>query len=197
MVESLLLGCQGISAPAIVKHHSLRGCLDSGTMNMAAPPPIYTETTAQIDNKADAPKSHSHSPWVVQRTSVTVESTPLYDDHRSDVVSMTSSTRSNEKRAIRKVLTRLGKGQCAESKEEEKSIYDGDSFIFGTQVLIEGGNPKRYRLEMKGLEQAASMKRWEGDGKPAEAWGKLMKVRGSGFEMRQSLIWKGPRVVGS
>lgn len=29
---------------------------------------------------------------------------------------------------------------------------------------------------MKGLEQAASMKRWAGEGKPAEAWGKLIKV---------------------
>ena len=29
---------------------------------------------------------------------------------------------------------------------------------------------------MRGLEQAASMKRWTGNGRPAEAWGKLIKV---------------------
>lgn len=33
------------------------------------------------------------------------------------------------------------------------------------------------RQEMKGLEQAASVMRWPGGGKPAQAWGKLKKVR--------------------
>ena len=30
--------------------------------------------------------------------------------------------------------------------------------------------------EMKGLEQAASIKRWAGGGQPPLAWGKLRKV---------------------
>lgn len=144
---------------------------------MTYPPPKYTKAAAQADEKITDTQPYRHSPWVVQRTSVMVESTPLYDDHRSDVVSMTSSTRSTEKRAIRKVLRRLGNGHSAEQLDDEKSIYDqGDASTFGTQVLIEGGNPKRQRIEMKGLEQAASMKRWIGAGKLAEAWGKLVKV---------------------
>lgn len=154
------------------------GLLEPGVKNtMPLAPPEYAAATAQSDEKVSKSEFYSHSPWVLQRTSVTVESTPLYDDHRSDVVSMTSSTRSNEKSAVRKVLEKLGSNQNTDQFRDERSICDEEeSFAFGTQVLIEGGNPKRQRLEMKGLEQAASMKRWTGDGKPAEAWGKLIKV---------------------
>ena len=55
-----------------------------------------------------------------------------------------------------------------------------DSVRFGTTVSIEAGHPTgsqtQRRYEMRGLEQAASVKRFAGSGSPAEAWGKLMKV---------------------
>ena len=147
-----------------------------------AAPPQYTEVPPSMDEKI-----HDQSrivpmpsmPWVVQRTSVTVESTPLYDDHRSgsDVVSISSSTNSNEKRGVRSMLSRIGPRQARGSIDcGSMSDQPFDSIAYGTEVTIEGGNPKLQRLEMKGLEQAASMKRWTGNGKSAEAWGKLVKV---------------------
>ena len=55
-----------------------------------------------------------------------------------------------------------------------------ESSQLGTRVTIEATRPIRSqaerRIELKGLQEAASAKRWTGSGRPGEAWGKLIKV---------------------
>ena len=55
-----------------------------------------------------------------------------------------------------------------DGKSVENPPYD--SVQLGTVVSIEASHP------LKGLKQAAIMKRLIGDGRPAEMWGKLIKV---------------------
>ena len=155
-------------------------------------PPQYTEAIAQRDVKGADDSKFSYSPWLVRRTSIHVESTPneaLQDgnsSHRETTPSITaSSVRSNdEKRALRTLLTRFGNTSAEDRSGDGRSLPDvrqpRESSNFGTSVFIEASQPSkvyaRERHELKGLEQAASVKRWPGDGSPAEPWGKLAKA---------------------
>ena len=153
------------------------------------PPPQYTEKKSQTKSRIIEPQSYGNASWLLRRTSFTIESTPIDDgkvpDH-IDRVSMTSSARSDEKTRLRNVLARLGNKQAEENLTDTRSIdttsgpFDASS-QYGTTVSIEAGQPSKPRTqrhhEMKGLEQAASMVRWNGAGRPADAWGKLAKVR--------------------
>ena len=150
------------------------------------PPPQYTEATAQTDVKVVDDSNYSHSPWLLRRTSIHVESTPneAWQDNNSSHREIAPSIKSNdEKKALRNLLTKFG-NKVAEDQSDDGKI-NGDvgrheSSDFGTTVLIEAAQPpkvqKRERHQMKGLEQAASVKRWPGNGNPAEPWGKLAKV---------------------
>ena len=84
-------------------------------------------------------------------------------------------------------------GKLGRQSEESSSTWRSsedlaqtfDAIPFGTTVSIEAAQPVKAReqqlYEMKGLQQAASMKRWAGEGRPAVAWGKLIKVGGMVF----------------
>ena len=137
-----------------------------------------TESTPSADSKDSKlaePSGHGNAPWLLKRTSITVETTSWRDDSSSTY----SGTRADEKGAIRNLIkTRFGGNKEYEALDDGKSVEPSpyDSVQFGTVVSIEASHPLQQRHEMKGLEQAASMKRWTGDGRPAEAWGKLIKV---------------------
>ena len=112
---------------------------------------------------------------------------PSRDDQSSGRVSI-CSTVQDEHRG-RSLFNRYNNRQS----EERSSIRSSDWWSsddlakpieplpFGTTISIEAAQPvkalEQKLHEMKGLEQAASMKRWAGTGHPADAWGKLMKVR--------------------
>lgn len=150
------------------------------------PPPQYTEATAQTDVKVVDNSNYSHGPWLLRRTSIHVESTPneALQDHNSSPREIAPSIKSNEeKKALRNLLTKFGNKAAEDQSEDGRVNGDmgrNDSAEFGTTVLIEAAQaPKvqtRERHLMKGLEQAASVKRWPGNGSPAEPWGKLAKV---------------------
>ena len=151
-------------------------------------PPHYAEATAHRDEKVLENSNYSHSPWLLRRTSIHVESThnEAWQDDSSSHHGTAPSLRSNdEKKALRNLLTKFGNKPTEDQSEDGRSQRDlgqfHDSSDFGTRVVIEAGQPPkvqtRERHEMKGLEQAASVKRWPGNGKPAEPWGKLAKVR--------------------
>ena len=126
--------------------------------------------------------------FLLKKTEISVESEvveSLSNGRFSDQASISSSR--DEKRG-RSIFGKSNDSQC----DDRSSIHSGawrssedlaknfDSLSFGTTVSIEAAPAVKaceQRLhEMRGLEQAASMKRWAGDGKPAEAWGKLSKV---------------------
>lgn len=151
------------------------------------PPPGYTETTAQKDVKGVENSDYSYSPWLLRRTSIHVESTPneAWKDDNSSHRELAPSIRSDdEKKAMRSLLTKVGNRAAEDHSEDGRRYMDvgqpHDSSDFGSSVLIEAAQPLkvqiRKRHEMKGLEQAASVKRWPGNGNPAEPWGKLAKV---------------------
>ncbi len=162
-------------------------------------PPQYTKTNSSIDKDRSSKVAPdqlglSNAPWLLRRTSIQVSSEPAepFDNDRGSVsqLSTTTTKRSSEKDAgLRKKLFKQTYGH-GHSRNSE-SISDGrtssswqrtEAFDtgFGTQVSIEAGRPRRKEAErqydMKGLEQAASIKRWGGGVKPGEAWGKLQKV---------------------
>ena len=150
------------------------------------PPPQYTEATAQTDVKVVDELDYSHSPWLLRRTSIHVESTPngAWQDNNSSHRETAPSIKSNdEKKALRNLLTKFANKAADDQNDEDKFTGDvgrHESSDFGTTVLIEAAQPpkvqRRERHQMKGLEQAASVKRWPGNGNPAEPWGKLAKV---------------------
>lgn len=151
------------------------------------PPPQYAEATAQRDVKVVDNSKYSHSPWLLRRTSIHVESTPneaWQDDSSSHRVTAPSIRSTDEKKALRNLLTKFGNKSAEDQSEDPRIDRDmgqpHDSSDFGTRVFIEAAQPlklqTRERHIMKGLEQAASMKRWPGNGNPAEPWGKLAKV---------------------
>lgn len=163
------------------------------------PPPRYMESTAQTNSKIGEESHYGNSPWLLRRTSIVVESEPSeqVDDGRSLVrVSTCSTTKEDEKGALRGLLNKFGNRQGQERLlngkrvEETNKIYETANF--GTKVSIEASQPVRgqipYRHEMRGLEQAASMKRWPGYGRKAEAWGKLMKVNACCRTQRHGIL---------
>lgn len=154
------------------------------------PPPQYTETTSQRDVKVVENSSYSYSPWLLRRTSIHVESTlnEAWQDESFSHREIAPSVRSDdEKKALRSLLTRFG-SKATERQSEDGGSNHGlgqphDSSNFGTRVFIEAAQPLKIQTwephEMRGLEQAASMKRWPGNGNPAQPWGKLAKVNPS------------------
>ena len=165
-----------------------RDSLGLSQLQSVPPPPQYTEATAQSDVKVVDNSNYSHSPWLLRRTSIHVESTPneAWQDDSSSHREVAPSIRSNdEKKRLRNLLTKFGNRLAEDHQSEDGSTYrvagqPHDSSDFGTRVLIEAAQPLKVqtgkRHEMKGLEQAASVKRWPGNGNPAEPWGKLAKV---------------------
>ncbi|KAL8869268.1 MAG: hypothetical protein Q9174_004395, partial [Haloplaca sp. 1 TL-2023] len=126
--------------------------------------------------------------FLLKKTEITVHSEPAVPpgDDLSDRSSIASTVRDN--RRIHSSHTSLSN----RSSDEQSSIHSHvwrssedlpkltfDPQPFGTTVSIEAVQPIKVgeqRMQvLKGLEQAASMKRWAGDGNPAEAWGKLVK----------------------
>ena len=155
--------------------------------SLGAPSPFgYSEKRAcpepRPDVKVNDEANYRHAPWLLRRTSIHVESAPLniIEDKLSDQASI-STTKSDEKRAVRNLLSKFGRQKSIEQGHEDCSSIaeSNETNAFGTTVSIEAAQPRRVPMkqrEMKGLEQAASVKRWAGSGKPAEAWGKLNKV---------------------
>lgn len=152
-----------------------------------SPPPHYSEKRAPSKNGVVESTNYGKGSWLVRRRSFTIESSPVSNDAEtlSDHISVTSSQRSEEKRRLRHVISKFGKlgaegdsGRTSCSTDSTVRPYDGEQF--GTTISIEAGcraNPRTQRRhEMKGLEEAASMKRWTGAGRSADAWGKLAKV---------------------
>lgn len=161
--------------------------MDSPQRQPGPPPSQCVELVR--DSKPGEVPNYAYSPWLLRKTSIRVESTPNVDfqgDSSIHRVSTSSSTRSDEKRAVRGVLKRLGSNQAKDQRDDWKSISSGtEPTPFGVTVSIEATRPLRpqtsRRQEMKGLEQAASAKRWTGSGRPGEAWGKLIKVSNQTF----------------
>ena len=162
-------------------------------------PPTYIKSTSASDKDrgvkiASDDLGFNNAPWLLRRTSIQISSEPAepYDNDRGSVSQLSTATtkRSSEKDGgLRRKLFKQAYSQ-GHSRNSE-SISDGrtssswqhtEAFDtgFGTQVSIEAGRPRRKEAErqydMKGLEQAASIKRWGGGGKPGEAWGKLQRV---------------------
>ena len=145
-----------------------------------SPPPRYTESTPNTDSKSNtSSRSHSHGPWLVRRTSIHIEST-VADVESSEHSSMSPSRSTDQSKGAFRGLFRKD-----DPRESIRAMKEGlrepfDNGQLGTRVTIEAAQPIRSqaerRIELKGLEQAASAKRWTGSGRPAEAWGKLMKV---------------------
>ena len=174
------------------------------------PPPEYTTVNpltsprgGDKDRGSKAPANqhkHSNSAWLLRRTSIQVSSEPAepFDNDRESVSQLSTATtkRSLENDGgFRKKLFRQGQGhtknaesigevRSAESWQRTEAFDTG----FGTKVCIEAGHPRKEKSErqydMKGLEQAASVKRWGGGGKPGEAWGKLQKVCQHAIDLR-------------
>ena len=137
-----------------------------------------------------SPNDHSllgQGAFLLKKTEVSIESAPaepFSDDQSSDRASTCSTTRT-EKSRLRNLLGPHTNRESEESSSIWRSSEDlnqpFETIQFGTTVSIEAAQPVKAREqqlhEMKGLQQAASMRRWAGEGRPAEAWGKLMKVR--------------------
>ena len=156
-----------------------------------------------------SPSDHSffsQGAYLLKKTEISIESAPaelFSDEHSSDRASTCSTTRV-EKRRLRNLLGTHTNRESEESssiwRSSENLNQPFESLQFGTKVSIEAAQPVKAREqqfhEMKGLQQAASMRRWAGEGRPAEAWGKLMKVRGKLYRAFRSrykdLTYVGP-----
>ena len=161
--------------------------LDVSQLQSTLPSPPRYEAPTQRDVKAAGDTDDSHSPWLLRRTSIHVETTQneAWRDDSSSHRGIAPSLKSNdEKKALRNLLTVFGNKTAEEQSDESRIFRDlsqpHQSSDFGTKVFIEAAQPAKVRTwehhEMKGLEQAASVKRWSGSGEPAEPWGKLTKV---------------------
>ena len=128
--------------------------------------------------------------FLLKKTEISVESTlaePFSDDQSSGRVSICSTVR-DENRG-RSLFNKYSNRQSEERSSIRSSDWRSSDDLakpieplpYGTTISIEAAQPvkaiEQKLHEMKGLEQAASMKRWAGTGRPADAWGKLMKVR--------------------
>lgn len=130
------------------------------------------------------------SPWLVRRTSIHVSSEaaePFDNDKESISQTSTATSRWSDKDGgLRNRLFKYGHGRNQESigntssKSPWQQTDTSSDTGFGTTVSIEAVRVNKTkaqrRYDMKGLEQAASVKRWAGGGRPGEAWGKLQKV---------------------
>lgn len=161
--------------------------VDPSVLKNPSGPPIYKVVTSHksaMDSRVDDSTDYKHAPWLLRRTSIHVESAPAdLADESSDVMSI-STTRSDEKPSKRPFLNRFVDKRVEEDHHDDASSIapSTQSTVYGTTVSIEAGKPKviyskhSWLRELKSLEQAASIKLWAGTGKPAEVWGKLLKV---------------------
>ena len=158
----------------------------------ASPPPGYSESTHSGPKATEASWNPNSGPWLVRRTSIHIESTSA--DAESMSRSSMSPSRSTDQRSAR---VRLFKRE--DPRESIRAIKSSSNEPFassqmGTQVTIEATQPVRNqtekRIELKGLEQAASAKRWTGSGHSAEAWGKLAKVSTLPLHRKRGLAHK-------
>ena len=158
------------------------------------PPPQYEAASPRISAqlqkvvKATESVNLTSGPWLVRRTSIVIEShssQTTADDQSVSGVSSTGTRHEDEVGGISAGIFRraISRQDSMDSRRAPpwhacKPFDTG----FGTSVLIEAGKPRRAKTErqmdMKGLEQAASVKRWPGGGRPGEAWGKLTRVGG-------------------
>lgn len=156
-----------------------------------ARPPSGNRSSRESTLTGLRPNDHSffgQGAFLLKRTEISIESAPaepFNDDHSSDRASTCSTTRGDNIQ-----LRNLSGPYTKRESEESSSIWRSsedlnkpfETIQFGTTVSIEAAQPVKAREqqlhEMKGLQQAASMRRWAGEGRAAEAWGKLMKVRG-------------------
>lgn len=158
----------------------------SASPGLSPPPPRYSEIISHRDSKGKEPPNYSHPPWLLRRTSIHVESTPanFSDDTASEHTTISSGTRNDERRTTRHLLSKVGRKHTedATGRDDASSIADSkmsEHTLYGTTVSIEASQPRTMiskQREMKGLEDAASMKRWSGTAQPGEAWGKLIRV---------------------
>ncbi|KAL8791990.1 MAG: hypothetical protein Q9195_005408 [Heterodermia aff. obscurata] len=141
----------------------------------------------QIEGQPTGSKllARSQGAFVLKKTEVSIKSASaedFNDDQSSGQASTCSTIIADETRTSRSLMSKLGR-QNEELRSTWRSSEDlaqtFDAIQFGTTVSIEATQPVKTREqqfhEMKGLQQAASMKRWAGEGRPAEAWGKLIK----------------------
>ena len=162
-------------------------------------PPDYTDVapikSSNGNDKDRSSKASAHQlnlnagPWLLRRTSIHVssEAAEPFDNDKESIsqLSIATSKRSDKESGLRRKLFKQGHVRNQESVGDARSAstwQHTEAFDtgFGTKVSIEAGRPNKNNAErhydMKGLEQAASVKRWGGGGKPGEAWGKLQKV---------------------
>lgn len=164
-------------------------------------PPEYTDVTSLASsNRSESGNGSSKgradqiglgaTPWLLRRTSIHVSSEaaePLDNDRGStSQLSIATSKWSDKESGFRKRLFKQGRLKNQGSLNDDSAVSpwqpsSASNTEFGTKVSIEAGRPNKTKAQrhydMKGLEQAASVKRWGGGGKPGEAWGKLQKVR--------------------
>lgn len=151
-------------------------------------PPLAPRSVSESLVAGSRTGNFGQGAFLLKKTEVSIESAPaepLNDDQSSDRASTCSTTRVDEIRTSRSLTGKLGR-QSEESSSTWRSSEDlaqtYDAMPFGTTVSIEAAQPvkvlEQQLHEMKGLQQAASMKRWAGQGRPAEVWGKLIKVGG-------------------
>ena len=162
------------------------------------PPPQYAEATSprnsQISERSLAHSAtkitetvtYNQGPWLLRRTSIVIESEPsdLYPDDKSTSRASGTTSRISEHTRRSTLNRKISYKNGQENLDVGQHPWHANKHFdtgFGVKVSIEAGKPNRGRGErrhdMKGLEQAASVKRWAGGGRPGEAWGKLMKVR--------------------
>lgn len=163
------------------------------------PPPQYAEATSPRSSKISDHSQRSskatteiinfsNGPWLLRRTSIVVETEPSDVFSNDGKLSRLPSTAARLKDAkgdprkpeVRQNGHKLGQERLSHGRTPWHTSQPFDTG-FGVKVFIEAGKPKQGKSQrqhdMKGLEQAASMKRWPGGGRSGEAWGKLAKVR--------------------
>ena len=166
------------------------------------------QTRKGQEGSTKATQHCNHSPWLLRRTSVQVSSESSEPHCIGDSVKTahTQTCVDQDKRGLRTRLAKLSGNPGSGNSDTghtalQFEVYQGhEAGNFGTTVTIQAVQPSqdkcRDRHEMKGLEQAASVKRWPGGGKPSEAWGKLMKVSNKDSIDLSQLITSGPGTMG-
>lgn len=158
------------------------------TLPVPLPPPWSPQEVSRPGSSPHERDYSGHGAFLLKKTEISVETSraePFSDDRSSDRASTCSTAR--EEKGGRGILARFGNRLGDEQSSIHSSVLrssedlTSDPLPFGTTVSIQAAQPVKAHEQklhgMKGLEQAASMKRWLGEGKPAEAWGKLAKVR--------------------
>ncbi|KAL9099665.1 MAG: hypothetical protein Q9163_004866 [Psora crenata] len=147
----------------------------------SSPPPRYSEPTTHRDNKASEARNNSHGPWLVRRTSIHIESVSAVElDVMASQRTSVSPSSHDQRGSLRNLFAKGGNTQPDVPREITEALRQPfEPNQLGTKVTIEATRPIRTqadrRIELKGLQEAASAKRWAGTGRPGEAWGKLIR----------------------